>query len=272
MALQGASALHTVELDSEKGPQLRVKAGREPAAFLSLWEGAMIVMAGRRGGTHETRDPRLFVVQGYNSHEKYVLEIEPNVSSLRSSGVFILFSGRKLFLWSGRYSDLQHQTFGFDIASSWRSNTPTELGPEMVLCLAEIKEGTEPLHFWECLLGTCTQYMSLSKDDVQLTTSPRLYHMSSVLGTFEVNEVKPEHRNVACLNNLNLNQAMLYEMEQPGKITEIVKASMANVTLYKCLNVVQSIGDEFDMTFCSQPYSWSILSTVCTSGKDGSLW
>ena len=35
-ALQGASALHCVELDSEKGPQLRVAEGREHAAFLQV--------------------------------------------------------------------------------------------------------------------------------------------------------------------------------------------------------------------------------------------
>ena len=35
-ALQGASALQCVELDSEKGPQLRVAEGREHAAFLQV--------------------------------------------------------------------------------------------------------------------------------------------------------------------------------------------------------------------------------------------
>ena len=40
---KGASALQTVELDYEKGPQLRVAEGDEHAAFLSLFNGQMII-------------------------------------------------------------------------------------------------------------------------------------------------------------------------------------------------------------------------------------
>ena len=222
-ALQGASALHTVELDSEKGPQLRVKEGREHAAFLSLWEGAMIVMKGRRGDT-SSRGPRLFVIQGYDSHEKFVTEIEANVVSLRSRGVFLLSAGQRLFLWFGRFSDLQHQTFGSDIASTWKSNTPPEFGLGKFASVDDIKEGTEPSDFWECLLGSSTQYQRLTQTDMQLTTSARLYHMTSVLGSFEVSEVKSEARNVTSLNNLNLGQSVLYGMEQPGKVYVVVTA------------------------------------------------
>ena len=37
----------TVELDKEKGPQVRVEGGKEPPAFLNLFNGGLILLQGR---------------------------------------------------------------------------------------------------------------------------------------------------------------------------------------------------------------------------------
>ena len=216
VALQGASALHTVELDSERGPQVRVRQGREHAAFLQLWEGNMVTLKGRRGETRHS-GPRLFVLQGEEEVEVFAKELDCVVDSLRSRGVFLLVLTRKIILWSGRAASQSQLSSGSSLAERWRLDTPRELGSLDILAVETLTEGRETQEFWSALKGTSADYQRLSGGDLVLTSSPQLYHMTSVLGSFEVNEVKCEYRKGGSVNNLMLDQSLLYDAEQPGK-------------------------------------------------------
>ena len=61
---KGTSALKTIELDREQGPQILVHQGREDAAFLSLFGGKMAVHFGSRSGRGVTRGWRMYIIRG----------------------------------------------------------------------------------------------------------------------------------------------------------------------------------------------------------------
>ena len=205
-----------MELDSERGPQVRVRQGREHAAFLQLWEGNMVTLKGRRGETRHS-GPRLFVLQGEEEVEVFAKELDCVVDSLRSRGVFLLVLTRKIILWSGRAASQSQLSSGSSLAERWRLDTPRELGSLDILAVETLTEGRETQEFWSALKGTSSDYQRLSGGDLVLTSSPQLYHMTSVLGSFEVNEVKCEYRKGGSVNNLMLDQSLLYDAEQPGK-------------------------------------------------------
>jgi len=215
ISLQGASALHTVELDSERGPQLRVREGSEHAAFLSLWGGKMVIYKGRRGDT-SSRKWRMFIVQGEDENEIFLKEVDCDISSLRSRGVHLVVNHRKVIVWSGKLATKHQVSFGLSKANQWKTETPPEFSSSRVTSVEIAESGRETSEFWEAVNGSSVTYKNLTRDDVDLKSSPRLFNLTSVLGAFEVTEIKSEFRKLSVLNNLVFSQSVLYEAEQPA--------------------------------------------------------
>ena len=240
----------TVELDKERGPQLRVEQGGEPAAFLSLWGGAMVTHSGRRG--EQGRNSwRMYIVRGEMEEETCLVEVDCGVASLRSRAAFVLVNvgKNKVMTWAGHLAQPHHREMADKAADRFKSSPPKEMGFGRSISVSKEKTGKEGSGFWEAVKGSGAVYAEMAKKDVAGTT-PRLFEMTSVSGQFEVTEITSPFRRVDVLNPLPFEQATLYKAEQPGKIKPRRK-----------------IGP--NLTLRSQPCSFSTAAPACGCGKAG---
>ncbi|XP_040573145.1 uncharacterized protein [Lepeophtheirus salmonis] len=216
---KGASALKTVELDRERGPQIRVDQGKEEAAFLNLWQGQMMIHFGKKNKKND-HENRLYVVRGCVSSETHLVEVECKKESLRALGTFVLFNPNSSYIhiWHGHKSPDISRELARKFVSKFKLSPPSELGfPEgntiNVTEEAHGEDGISSGPLFEALGYSSNLPYSLEHIP---TMSPRLYSMTSVSGKFLVNEVLCPHREVRTLYSMPFNQADLYNSEQPA--------------------------------------------------------
>ena len=84
-------------------------------------------------------------------------------------------------------------------AKSWSNSPPEYLGCSS-LDSEVVEQGKEPSALLRALGGGSTELRRLMEGDVKLVGTPRLFHMTSVLGAFEVTEVRPDwvHTGLTC--------------------------------------------------------------------------
>ena len=193
------------ELDEEKGPQIRVEQDQEHAAFMNLWKGKMAVHKGRKGESKSKA--RLFLVKGECPEEACAFQVKCELNSLRSRGAFILLEGQnKAFVWKGQGMP-DHKSLVIDsLKANWNELTDSIIQDET--------EGQESPAFKSILGFNQGRYHANLPVP---SASMRLYHMSSLSGEFQVDEVACLSLNEAVPNVLSFNQPDLYKAEQPGK-------------------------------------------------------
>jgi len=211
--------LMTVELDEERGPQVRVVQGKEPPAFLNLFRGRMVVYNGKRWDTDvdDIAPPspsisapsppnipfRLFLVRGDIESEGHLVEVSLSRRSLRSRGSFVLVSTKKgkVWTWHGIKTSRATRSVAENCATGVVEQKRTEMGFDGVSSISSCacEEGSEPTAFWEALGLTSDKdslpselrpYYSLlhSKDDLTNFT-PKLFQCTSVSGVYSCNEI-----------------------------------------------------------------------------------
>ncbi|CAG7834921.1 unnamed protein product [Allacma fusca] len=217
---QGTSALMTVELDREKGPQVRVEQGREPPAFLNLFKGLMFIHLESKEAP--LKDAKLYVVMGACENEGHFIEVQCESSSLRSLGSFLLadFLKGRLYLWHGKLSNPTSRKIAINGANKIIEAPHQYLNYHGSLRLIELEEGEESLQFLSCLNvqnknKLTDSYACLKDRKPQDYAEVTVFGFSSLQGSFEATPVLSLKRKSDSPEAFPILQEELYSAQQP---------------------------------------------------------
>ncbi|XP_031559748.1 supervillin-like isoform X2 [Actinia tenebrosa] len=223
---KGAAAVMAVELDQERGPQVRVVQGKEPPSFLNLFKGSMIIHWGKKSHISDTMERltdtstiRLYCLRYEEPHEGCLVQVKPVCSSLRSRGCFVLLVCREgqMYVWYGSKSLEGMRKNVLAAAKYIQEKKPVECNVENVsaISIKEVEEAHEPDSFFKALGGK-KYYASLVNDPSSHHFTPRLFELSSATGKFLFSEVLCPSRFEGKVCQFPFLQEDLYGAKQPA--------------------------------------------------------
>ncbi|XP_064214700.1 supervillin isoform X3 [Tribolium castaneum] len=213
---KGAAALLTVELDDEEAPQVRVVQGAEPAVFLKLFNGSMVVHDGKEENRHKAK---LFMVRGELEDEVCLMEVPCEMKELRSrtSFILVLCELAKVVVWNGAKASKQKRKVAKIAAENivekkadefcWSNNNDCQV--------VVVEEGEENEEFLEGVEGGRGDYNALVGSDLDYDYTMRLFHLSALSGTFQAAEILCPHRSEFS-SPYPFLQTELYSASQPA--------------------------------------------------------
>ncbi|XP_063701804.1 uncharacterized protein LOC134831897 isoform X2 [Culicoides brevitarsis] len=215
---KGAAALMTVELDKEKGSQLRISQGDESTAFIRLFK----IMFIHKGKSDEDNFQkwRLYIISGNCLEETVVTEVPCNMRQLRSRTSMLLINGtlKEIIVWHGAKSLKHTQDVANNAAKIISEKKFKQLFPSNTIQVnvEEQFEGKETLQFMDAIQGTNRHlYNSLMSSTHPYDFTPRLFHFSSTSGSFGVTEISYQLRMKDKASPYPFSQSTLYNARQP---------------------------------------------------------
>lgn len=186
---KGASALIAKEMDDELGGdpvQVRVVQNKEPAHFLTLFKGKMVVHEGGKASgfknstevdSYDTDGVSLFHVKGTTALNTRAIQVAEKAESLNSGDCFILLTEPTIYVWEGKGANDDEKTTAKAIAETLKFKRN----------LVEVTEGSEPDEFWAAIGGK-GEYPQFK--EVEVEVEPRLFQgTTSKKGYFTVEEI-----------------------------------------------------------------------------------
>lgn len=212
---KGLAALLTIELDNENARQIRIMEGMEPPVFLQLFNGEMCIHSGKRD-VPEKKSQRLYIIKGEISHETVLVEVPYTSKSLRSRGSFVFTDCDRntVRVWHGSKSPENTKNLSKRCGELIAQKKSSHFGfsKESVINVVELNESKNDDFFGE----NGVLYASLLDCNVTFGKTPRLFHMSSLSGSFKAVEVLCPYRSNE-ETPFPFLQSDLYSVSQPGK-------------------------------------------------------